>query len=65
MVHYGSVVFKPRGNSSNASRCGCTYAVIFTVDNDIGILACYAMKLELHLMVLIGTGSQIIIIYVE
>ena len=41
---------------------GCTDAVIVTVDSDIGILACYAIKLEIHLMVRIGNGSQIRII---
>ena len=38
-------------------------ALVVTVDSEIGIVAWYyAIKLEIHLMVQIGTGSQIRII---
>ena len=42
-----------------AQEVGCRDAVIFTVDNDVAILACYIPQmLEINLFVQIGSGNN-------
>ena len=49
-----------------AQEIGCRDAVIFTIDNDVAILACYfAQILEISLLVQIGSGNNYQVIDVK
>ena len=49
-----------------AQKIGCRDAVIFTVDSDVAILACYfAQMLEISLLVQIGSGYSYQVIVVK